>query len=254
MDQQMKILIRIAVVMMVPLVLNAAVNGSISVSSSANIYGASSTNIYEAGRTPPAPGGGGGGVWPASITSSAPLGYVILFTNVTGGISLSSSLGVLNNADGNTSFSTDISPFGGISGIRSDASGFLAGVFLGPAEPMDPAPATLDFGASGLGTSFLSLSPQTGQLFFIGDGRTGTGSGAIQQFFVPPTATGLYLGFADAPNYMGLPGQYQDNVGSLKVSFRIQNAPTPQCVLTCSTNLTVCNDPDQCGAVVHFAP
>src|SRR5437870_3674491 len=139
--------------MMVTLVLNAQ-NASISLSSSANIYGAASTNIYEAGHTPPAPGGGGAGVWPASITSSAPLGYVILFTNVTGSISLSSSLGVLNNADGNASFSTDISPFGGISGIRSDASGFLAGVFLGPAGAMDPAPATLDFRASGLGTSF----------------------------------------------------------------------------------------------------
>src|SRR5439155_2667075 len=249
MDQQMKILLSSAVMMMVTLVVNAAQNGSISVSSSANIYGASSTNIYEAGRTPPAPGGGGGGVWPSSITSSAPLGYVVLFTNVTGSISMSSSLGVLNNPDGNSSFSTDISPFGGISGIRSDASGFLAGVFLGPAEPMDPALATLDFGASGLGASFLSLSPQIGQLFFIGDGRTGTGSGAIQQFFVPPTATGLYLGFADALNYMGLPGQYQNNVGFLNVSLQILKAP---CVLTCSTNVTVCNDPDRCGAVVHF--
>ena len=251
MDQQMKILLSSAVMMMVTLVVNAAQNGSISVSSSANIYGASSTNIYEAGHTPPAPGGGGGGVWPSSITSSAPLGYVVLFTNVTGSISMSSSLGVLNNPDGNSSFSTDISPFGGISGIRSDASGFLAGVFLGPAEPMDPALATLDFRASGLGTSFLTLSPQIGQLFFIGDGRTGTGSGVIQQFFVPATATRLYLGFADAPGYMGPPGQYQDNVGLLNVSFRILNAP---CALTCSTNITVCNDPGQCGAVVRFAP
>jgi len=230
---------------MVALVLNAQnASFSVSVPSSANIYGAGHNTL-------PAPGGGGVGVLPSSLTSSAQLGYVILFTNVSGSISLNSSLGVLNNADGNSSASTDITSFGGISGIRSDASGFLAGVFLGPAEPMDPAPATLDFGASGLGTSFLSLSPQTGQLFFIGDGRTGTGSGAIQQFFVPPTATGLYLGFADALNYMGLPGQYQDNVGFLKVSFQILKAP---CVLTCSTNVTVCNDPDRCGAVVHFAP
>src|SRR5467141_1239552 len=139
----MKILLSIAVMMMVTLVLIPAQNGSISVSSSANNYCTSSTNIYEAGHTPPAPGGGGGGVWPSSITSSAPLGYVVLFTNVTGSISLSSSLGVLNNPDGNSSFSTDISPFDGISGIRSNASGFLAGVFLGPDEPMDPAPAIL---------------------------------------------------------------------------------------------------------------
>ena len=237
---------------MLTLVLNAQIIGIVrtGASSSANIYGAASTNIYEAGHTPPAPGGGGAGVWPSSITSSAQLGYVVLFTNVTGSISLSSSLGVLNNPDGNTSFPTDISPFGGLSGIRSDASGFLVGVFLGPTVPMEPAPATLDFRASGLGTSFLTLSPQLGQLFFIGDGRTGTGSGAIQQFFVPPTATGLYLGFADAPNYTGLPGQYQDNVGSLSISLLILKAP---CVITCS-NVTVCNDPDQCGAIVHFAP
>ena len=204
----MKTLLGSTVMMTVTLVLNAQTGSGRfgGIPSSANIYGATSTNYFQPGfprGTPPAPGGGGGGAWPSSLTSSAPLGYLVLFTNVTGTISLSSSLHVLNNADGNTLFPTDISSFGGISGIRSDASGFLVGVFLGPTAPIGPPPPALDFTASGLGTSFLSLSPQLGQLFFIGDGRTGTGSGAFQQFFIPPGAYGLYLGFADALNYMG---------------------------------------------------
>src|SRR5439155_3250252 len=157
--QQMKILLSSAA-LMVALVLNAQnASFSVSVPSSANIYGAGHNTL-------PAPGGGGVGVGvgvpPSSLTSSAQLGYVILFTNVSGSISLNSSLGVLNHADGNSSFSTDISFFGGISGIRSDASGFLAGVFLGPAEPLDPAPAILVFGASGFVERFLSLSAQLG--------------------------------------------------------------------------------------------
>jgi hypothetical protein len=83
-----------------------------------------------------------------------------------------------------------------------------------------------------LGTSFLSLSPQIGQLFFVGDGLTGTGSGSVQQFLVPPTATRLYLGFADAVGYMGLPGQYQDNVGILNASFQIVPEPRTWALLS----------------------
>src|SRR2546425_1647113 len=92
--QQMKILLSSAA-LMEALVLNAQ-NASISVSvpSSANIYGAGHNTL-------PAPGGGGVGVWPSSLTFPATPGRVVLFTNVSRSISLSSNLGVLNNADGN---------------------------------------------------------------------------------------------------------------------------------------------------------
>ncbi len=78
--QQMKILLSSAA-LMVALVLNAQnASFSVSVPSSANIYGAGHNTL-------PAPGGGGVGVLPSSLTSSAQLDYVILFTNVSGSIS-----------------------------------------------------------------------------------------------------------------------------------------------------------------------
>lgn len=57
---------------------------------------------------------------------------VITFSRVSGTISLKPGLGVFNGPDGNASGPTDISSFGGLAGIRSDSSGFLTGVFLGP--------------------------------------------------------------------------------------------------------------------------
>ena len=76
------------------------------------------------------------------------------------------------------------------------------GVFetaTGPAG--GPPPATLDFTV--IGTSFASLSPALNQVFYIGDGLTGDGSGSVQQFIVPLGATRLYLGCADAGGYNG---------------------------------------------------
>lgn len=97
---------------------------------------------------------------------------------------------------------------------------FLTGVFLDDSEP-DPTltPARLDFSYGA--DSFVSLTPEIGQTFFIGDGVTGTGTGATQQFVVPDTATRLFLGFADAGYFVGLPGAYVDNSGALSAQFEI---------------------------------
>ena len=196
----------------------SAATVSLPVSGSANIFGARPT-------APPAPGGGGGGLPPALNGFSARPDRVITFPRVSGTISLTPGLGVSNGPDGNASSPTDISSFGGLAGIRSDSSGFLAGVFLGPTVPSDPTLPVLDFRSAALGTSFLTLAPQLGQVFFIGDGLTGTGSGTVQQFFAPPTATRLYLGFADALAYEGLAGHYQDNIGTLNVTVQIVPEP-----------------------------
>ena len=212
----MKIQISSAALVAVPVLQVSAATISFPVSGSANIFGAGQS-------TPPAPGGGGGGLPPALNGFSARPDRLITFSMVSGTVSLTP--GVSNGPDGNASFPTDISSFGGLSGIQSDSSGFLAGVFLGPAMPSDPALPTLDFRSSALGTSFLTLAPQLGQVFFVGDGLTGTGSGSVQQFFAPPTATRLYLGFADALDYEGLPGQYQDNLGTLNVTVQIVPEP-----------------------------
>ncbi len=64
------------------------------------------------------------------------------------------------------------------------------------------------------------MSPKIGQVFFIGDGLTGTGSGAVQVFSVPATATHLYLGYVDSCNNT-VPGCYSDNSGSLTAIFQL---------------------------------
>jgi len=74
------------------------------------------------------------------------------------------------------------------------------------------APAALNFsgsyGGSPLGTAFANLSPLLNQTFFVGDGLTGTGTGAAQAFTVPDGATHLYLGIVDGGYFVGAPDYY----------------------------------------------
>ena len=65
----------------------------------------------------------------------------------------------------------------------------MVGMFLEDALPPS-APAALRFYASnnsqgGIQTDFKALGPKIGQVFLIGDGLTGTGSGSIQVFWSP---------------------------------------------------------------------
>jgi hypothetical protein len=70
----------------------------------------------------------------------------------------------------------------------------LIGVFLNSSLPTaNPAPGMLDF----TNTSFASLSPGLQQIFFIGDGLTGAGTGTVQTFIAPAGATRLYLATVD---------------------------------------------------------
>jgi len=46
----------------------------------------------------------------------------------------------------------------------------------------------------GIRSDFRLINPEIGQVFFIGDGLTGTATGNVQIFLVPPTATHLYMG------------------------------------------------------------
>ena len=108
----------------------------------------------------------------------------------------------------------------------TDFEGALAGVFLSDTLPAS-APAALRFYVSnssqgGIQTDFAVLSPEMGQMFFIGDGLTGTGTGVLQTFRVPPGATHLYLGYIDSCNGGPTPGCYSDNLGSLNVTIALQ--------------------------------
>lgn len=81
----------------------------------------------------------------------------------------------------------------------------LVGVFLDASQPsLSAAPASLDFST----TNFTTLSPLLKQAFFIGDGRTGTGSGTVQTFVVPAGATRLFLGTSDGFGWFNNSGQF----------------------------------------------
>jgi uncharacterized repeat protein (TIGR01451 family) len=122
---------------------------------------------------------------------------------------------VTNGPDGNGSPSSNIFSLGSISGYEGPVFP-LVGVFTN-GHPSGSPPA--DYSFSGF-TEPATFSPQLNQVFFIGDGLTGTNSnsGAPQLFIVPANATELWLGFADAVDFSGPVGAYGDNVGSLNVS------------------------------------
>lgn len=112
----------------------------------------------------------------------------------------------------------DESPFGagpanGISSIGVPASA-LIGVFLDDAVPSGQPPPALDF--TGERRGFASLAPRLRQVFFIGDGRRGTGKGATQKFTVPAGATRLFLAVADS---IGGSAPEAGNVGTIRVSM-----------------------------------
>jgi hypothetical protein len=187
------------------------------------------SNIFGAGHsTPP-----GGGILPPSYTFLPGSNLILTFDSVTGVVSYNSGGnyygpdGLFGYGDGGT----NITSTGGISGITYAGSPhammFLIGVFLNDSEPADPAPNRLDFSPSGLNENFTELYPELRQTFFVGDGLTGTGSGVIQVFHVPATATRLYFGFADGYDFQGLPRYYGDNIGAITASFNMASASTP---------------------------
>jgi hypothetical protein len=94
----------------------------------------------------------------------------------------------------------------GLSGYSGPVA--LIGVFLdATTTPSGTGPATLPNNQT-----FATLSPLLNQVFFIGDGLTGTGSGTTQTFTVPAGAARLFLGSADGP------GGNFNNTGSYSVT------------------------------------
>ena len=185
--------------------------GLTMVSAQANVFGAGSDFA-------PGPGGGGGGVLPPSV--ELPAGStVVTFPTVTGKVTARmGSLGY-KGPGGDGKGETDITSYGGISGIVDRRHGmFLVGVFLTDDPPPNSAPSRLDFTKH---EQFRTLAPQVGQTFFVGDGKERT----VQ---IPTGATRLFLGFADAfslgeasssqGNYQGHPGTYDNNGGQLCVA------------------------------------
>jgi len=107
----------------------------------------------------------------------------------------------------------------GISDITAPINSLL-GVFLDNSQTnLTAAPGSLNF--SSIGLNFSSLAPQVKQVFFIGDGLTGTNSGAVQNFIVPTGATRLFLGTMDGY-------EWNNNTGSFSVT--VQAVPEPSTI------------------------
>ena len=169
------------------------------------------------------------GTFPPSDTFSADPNEILTFSSVTGMVGC--NFVITNGPDGPCwpGVNTTVTSYGGLSGIDVDQNDmFLVGVFLDANEPSGPGPAVLsyNYGRPGsLSTSDPSFSPALDEVFFIGDGLTGTGAGMEQIFNVPAGADRLYLGFADS--FDSVPSYYADNVGSLTATFEITTA-TPE--------------------------
>jgi hypothetical protein len=163
------------------------------------------------------------GTFPVSATFPVDPNEILTFSSVTG--SVGCNFVITNGPDGPCwpGVSTTVTSYGGLSGIDVNENNmFLVGVFLNGNEPSGPGPSVLSYNSGTLGTlstSDPSFSPALDQVFFIGDGLTGTGTGNQQIFNVPSGADGLALGFADS--FDSVPSYYADNVGSLTATFSI---------------------------------
>ena len=186
-------------------------------------------SLYNYGGTSVA---GAGSTSPTEIALPGTPGESLTFSGVTGSVIMTPGGGPdfgPHGPDGSPpDFTMTITGTANLSGIVSSNVGYLAGVFLNGNEGSNPTPPTLDFSSGGLGESFTSLSPQIDQVFFIGDGLTGTGSGSVQTFFAPTGATTLVLGIVDGFNYSGAPGAYFDNGGLFSGAVNVSGAvPEP---------------------------
>jgi hypothetical protein len=133
-------------------------------------------------------------VAPANSPVEVPVvAETILTFSATGSTSYTGGICYGPSPDGGCLVTIDGGPANGISSAQVPADA-LIGVFVGAGVPGGQAPAGLDFSAN---TSFAMASPLLGQVFFIGDGLTGTGSGVVQQFVVPAGATRLFLASSD---------------------------------------------------------
>jgi hypothetical protein len=74
-----------------------------------------------------------------------------------------------------------------------------------------------------MGIDFASLTPLLGQIFYIGDGKTG--GGTFQEFIAPVGATRLFLGIPDGFGFGGAPGAYDDNDGSYQIRIGVNQVP-----------------------------
>ena len=174
-----------------------------------------SANPFDAGH-PAASDGGAGAVL---ATSSLVVGQSLTF----------SATGSTNNAGSPPSGTPDGGGDFGMSDRNSIAGAVIAlnslvGVFLDDTEPTGSAPGDMDYSG---GYSFSQSSPGLRQVFYIGDGLTGTGSGSAQQFFVPTSATRLFLGSTDGGGWYNNTGSFSVTIDGAGLAGDVSAVPEP---------------------------
>ena len=176
-----------------PLILLSAV---CSWSATVNVTVGGDDNVYLSGMpngTSCCGGDSAPGQSPTLVTGFSS-GNILTFSVTPGGFFSNVGGGSGPTADGESGFGRGEE--NGISGYTGPLNA-LIGVFLDDSQPTSSlAPGTIDFSLAGA-TSFASMSPLLKQIFFIGDGLTGNGTGGIQQFIAPTGATRLFLGATD---------------------------------------------------------
>ena len=138
-------------------------------------------------------------------------GSILAFT-VSGGITHNKQNSQSDaNGDANVVVSHQLGGVNGISDITAPIDS-LIGVFLSDRDPRQLTPtAKLDF-STPASRDYKMLSPQLGQIFFIGTGRTAAGD--YRKVTVPTGASRFY--FATMDTY-----QWNNNEGSLRGSILI---------------------------------
>jgi hypothetical protein len=223
----------------------AAANGGTGfagVAASTNAYVPATSNPFAAGKPANATiwdmwGGenlAGGMVW--TPTGDIPYGSLAATSSgqtVQGGDSFqisatgtaswqlwgTSSYAPLVGPDGDNWYQTGSNPgeFPGISDSNLPGSALIA-VFITDAEPSGPKPVGLDF-SSPASRDYLTISPQLGQVFFVGDGKTSAG---VQQTIVaPPGATRMFLGFADGHCWRDNTGGFTTTVNKMATGIKL---------------------------------
>jgi hypothetical protein len=148
---------------------------------------------------------------PVEVTGMAIVAGDVLTFSAKGRVSNCGRPCALQHPDGGPPLFHDTGAENGISDAGAPINALL-GVFLGPDRPdRNPPPATLDFDSTVTHDYFI-LRPLVQQVFFIGDGRTGTG--VRQQVVVPEGATRLFLGTMDGCCWYNNVGTFTVNVST----------------------------------------
>jgi hypothetical protein len=203
---------------------------------------AAGTNVFASGFGSAAGVGDGSGTAPAAFALGTG-GGTLTFSGVTGTVSCgpfcaAEPSGPTSNGpdgaayNGMGSGATNISaPGNGISGISFNGREmFLAAVFLDNNVPINAnTPASLVYNVL-FADSATQYSPLIGQVVDIGNGLTGgplDTPGVTQTYNVPATATRIFFGYADAMGFIGAPGTYNDDTGSISGNFTFVAAVNP---------------------------